>query len=87
MEDSRHTITLDNREKLNITGVTDVLSYDEENIVAQTEKGILIIRGDNLHIANLSTDKGILTADGNISSLAYDNEPESKGSLFGKIFK
>lgn len=87
MEDNRHTITLDSREKLNITGVTDVLSYDEENIVAQTEKGILIIRGDNLHIANLNTDKGTLTADGNISGLTYDNEQVSKGSLFGKIFK
>lgn len=87
MDDSRHTITLDNREKLNITGVTDVLSYDEENIVAQTEKGILIIRGDNLHIANLNTDKGTLTADGNISSLTYDNEQEFKGSLLSRIFK
>ncbi len=87
MENSRHTIHLDNREKLEAAGITDILSFDEETIVAQTEKGILIIRGDNLHILSLNLEKGILIADGNVSSLAYDNERESKGGMWGRLFK
>lgn len=87
MEESRHTLTLDKREKLILTGVEDILSYDEEAIIARTEGGILIIRGENLHIGSLDLDKGTLTARGEISALDYDNEPSSKGSLLGRIFK
>lgn len=87
MENNRHTITLDNREKLAATGVTDILSFDEETIIAQTENGILVIRGCNLHINSLNLEKGSLIADGNVSSLAYDNESGSKGGLWSKLFK
>lgn len=87
MENSRHTINIDNREKFEASGVTDILSFDEETIVAQTEKGILIIRGDNLHIQSLNLDKGSLVADGTVSSLAYDNEKEPKGSMWSRLFK
>lgn len=87
MENSRHTISLDSREKLEASGITDILSFDEETIVAQTEKGILIIRGENLHIQSLNLDKGILIADGNVSGLTYDNERESKGGIWSRLFK
>lgn len=87
MESSKHTINLDNREKLVATGITDILSFDEENIVAQTENGILVIRGYNLHINSLNLEKGSLIADGNVYSLSYDNENSSKGSLLGRLFK
>ncbi|MDO4300898.1 MAG: sporulation protein YabP [Clostridia bacterium] len=87
MESSKHTINLDNREKLVATGITDILSFDEENIVAQTENGILVIRGYNLHINSLNLEKGSLTADGNVYSLSYDNENSSKRSLLGRLFK
>lgn len=87
MEDSRHTITLDNREKLTVTGVSDILSYDDENIFAHTEDSALIIRGYNLHITSFDQNKGLLIADGNISSLTYDNDTGSTGGFFRKLFK
>ncbi len=84
---SRHTITLDKREKLSASGVMDVLSFDEENIVAQTDKGMLVIRGSNLHINNLNLDKGDLSVDGNISSLAYEEEGMGGSGFLRRLFK
>ena len=52
-EMTSHGLTLTRREKINATGITDVISFDEENIVAQTTMGVLIIRGDKLHINSL----------------------------------
>lgn len=84
---SRHTITLDKREKLSASGVMDVLSFDEENIVAQTDKGMLVIRGSNLHINNLNLDKGDLSVDGNISSLSYEEESMGGSGFLRRLFK
>lgn len=85
---SKHCITLNRREKLQATGVTDVLSFDEENIVAQTDMGILILRGYNLHILNLNLEKGSLDVDGTIQNISYDDgDYDKKGSILSRIFK
>ena len=49
-KDTRHKLTLEDRERMSITGVIDVLSFDEESIIAETEKGMLILRGNNIHV-------------------------------------
>lgn len=78
MEDRReNAITLINREKLQITGVANVDSYDEEEIVVQTLLGTLTIKGEGLHITNLNLEDGGLTVDGYIALLEY---PEDKGA-------
>lgn len=87
MENNSHTITLDNREKLQASGITDILSFDEETIVAQTNDGILIIRGSNLHITSLNLEKGSLIADGSVTGLNYDNETAQSGGLLSRLFK
>lgn len=46
----RHRIILDERERLSVTGVTDVIAFDEETITADTDMGVITIRGENLHI-------------------------------------
>lgn len=85
---SKHCITLTKREKFQATGVQDVLSFDDENIVAQTDNGILILRGCNLHINNLNLEKSSLDVDGNIVSINYDDDDYGKkGSLLSRIFK
>lgn len=87
-EMTSHGLTLTRREKINATGITDVISFDEENIVAQTTMGVLIIRGDKLHINSLNLEKGTLNVDGNITSLMYDDdEGMQKNSFFAKLFK
>ncbi len=82
------TLLLDNRERLSVSGVTDVESFNEENIIAVTDLGVLIIRGMNLHINKLNLDSNELVVEGDIFSLEYsDGENTKSKSFFGKMFK
>ena len=84
-------IILENREKLNVTGVLDVFSFDDQMIIVQTELGLLSIKGENLKISKLSLDTSDFVVEGNVISLNYTNSDgslNSKGhNLFSKIFK
>lgn len=83
-------IVLENREKLNVTGIVDVLSFDDQIIIIQTELGLLTIKGEDLKINKLSIDTSDFIVDGKINSLVYSNSdgtiPKSK-NILGKIFK
>lgn len=95
MEDNRKTssfqnIVLENRERLNITGIVDVFSFDDQIIIIETDLGLLTIKGENLKINKLSIDTSDFTVDGKIDSLTYSNsEMASKKSknILSKIFK
>ena len=82
-------IILENRNRLNVTGVIDVLNFDEEIITVGTELGILIIKGSDLHLNRFSLDNTELSVEGEINSLSYsDKKVGSKNeSVFSKIFK
>lgn len=83
-------VILENREKLNVTGVMDVFSFDDQIIIVQTELGLLTIKGENLKINKLSLDTSDFVVDGYIASLNYTNSDSVKkghSNLFGKIFK
>ncbi len=83
-------IVLENREKLNITGIIDVFSFDDQIIIVETELGLLTIKGDNLKINKLSIDTSDFIVDGHISSLTYSNSDVStkkEKSILSKIFK
>ena len=82
-------IVLENREKLNITGVLDVLSFDDQIIIVETELGMLTVKGDNLRINKLSIDTSEVIVEGEIISLTYSNKDLDKKneSFLGKIFK
>ncbi len=82
----RHTVTVESRKKANLTGVTDVLSFDEDCITADTLDGAMTIKGRELHITTLDLERGILVLDGEISEISYDHSPV-KTSFFGKILK
>lgn len=87
---SKHKVIIEKRERVFITGVIDVMSFDEESIVTETEMGTLIIRGVGLHVNALNLEKGELEVDGEIENTTYEDESplsKNKGSLFGKIFK
>lgn len=84
----KHKVILDKRQRLQVTGLIDVMSFDDETIVTETEMGILIIRGTNLHVNALNLEKGELEIDGNVDNLNYEDESPLKGkNIFGKIFK
>ena len=90
---SRHKLTIEHRENVTITGVVDVISFDEEQVVCDTDMGVLLLRGVNLHVSNLNLDSGLLEIFGEIVSVNYeDSGPgqgygKSKSSFLGKIFK
>lgn len=71
-------IILENREKLNVSGVLDVLSFDDQIIIVETELGLLTIKGENLKINKLNIDTSEITLDGMIFSLSYSNSDSIK---------
>lgn len=82
-------IVLENREKLSISGVLDVLSFDDQIIIVETELGLLTIKGEDLRINKLSIDTSETIVNGNIMQIAYsENTVDKKGEgIFSKIFK
>ena len=76
-------------EKLNITGVLDVLSFDDQIVILETELGLLTVKGENLRINKLCLDTSEVTIDGAIYQLAYSEKDsmEKSGGILGKIFK
>lgn len=93
-EDSRarpeaaHHIILEERERLSVSGVEEVESFDETTIVMNTSRGTLIIRGENLHIEKLSLDGGDLKVEGDIDALTYeDSGREHAGGLLSRLFR
>ena len=81
-------LILENREKLSISGVLDVLSFDDQIVILETELGMLTIKGEDLRINKLSIDRQDVIIEGNIVSLTYSDKEERKsGNLLGKIFK
>ena len=80
-----HTLTLDNRQVLNIKGVNDVQGFDEETVNIVTTMGVLIVKGTGLHINKLSLETSEVAVDGEISSLHYLKGSEKK-SLASRLF-
>lgn len=83
-------LILENREKLTITGVIDVLSFDDQIVIVETQLGLLTVKGEDLRINKLSIDSLEVIIEGEIFSLGYSNEDigrKNSGSLLGKIFK
>ena len=78
-----HKLTLNERKNLTLTGVTEVISFDEMQIVLQTGLGTLFVHGQNLQLKNLSLEGGQVAVDGNIAALIFE-EPrqERKWRLF-----
>lgn len=83
-------LILENREKLTITGVVDVLSFDDQIVIVETQLGLLTVKGEDLRINKLSIDNLEVVIEGQICNMGYSNDEIGKknsGSLLGKIFK
>ncbi len=82
-------LILENRNKLSVSGVRDVLSFDDQVVIMETELGLLTIKGENLKINKLSIDTGDVIVEGEISNLGYSEHSKKiqEGGLFSKIFK
>lgn len=85
-----HRMTMTNRKNCTINGVNDVLSFDIHEILLETEQGMLMIKGDDLHVSRLTLEKGEVDIDGRIDSFTYSDASGSghKGeSLLSKLFR
>ena len=83
-------IILENRNRLNISGVVDVLNFDEEIVTLVTDLGILVVKGSDLHLNRFSLDNTEISIEGQINSLQYNDKAsgaKNSESLFTKIFK
>lgn len=83
-------LILENRAKLTISGVNDVLSFDDQVVIIDTELGLLTVKGENIRVNKLSIDTSEVILEGEISYLAYSDKEQEKlknAGLLGKIFK
>lgn len=84
-----HEIHIVNREEIKITGVDDVLSFDAEEIILSTSQGLILLKGEELHVSRLSLDQGEVDVDGHIISITYSDQGAGKkaGKLIGRLFQ
>lgn len=80
-----HSVSLENRERLSLSGVEDVSGFDENSVVLTTALGALTVRGEELHIDRIDLDLGQLELKGHICSLSYD-EIDERSSFFSRLF-
>ena len=81
----KHTLMLDNRSKLMITGAQDVNGFNEETVSVQTSDGTLVIKGSALHIEKLNLDTGDVCVEGKVNAMQYIGSA-SKSKL-SKLFR
>lgn len=83
-EYTAHSLQLDRREKLTMSGVTEVVSFEENIVILRTGLGTLNVHGRELRLKNLSLEGGQVAVEGHISALIYE-EPRTRGwrGLFG----
>ncbi|MRH44984.1 sporulation protein YabP [Aquibacillus halophilus] len=86
---TEHFIKMNNRRNLEISGVKEVDSFDNEEFLLQTVMGYLIVRGENLQMKNLDVEKGNVSIKGKIYELSYLDEQhgEKAKGFFSKLFK
>lgn len=78
-----HTVILEGREKLSISGVLDVQSFDEQQVLLETVRGMLVVRGQGLHVERLQLEAGELIVEGEVGLVEYDDSVQPRGGLLG----
>jgi len=83
----RHQIILCDREEMIIDGVLSLGSYDEKEVIMETEQGMLTVRGEGLNIKQLNLDKSNIIVDGLIKNITYDDVAHGKKGLLERFLK
>jgi len=87
---SNHSITLNERKNLIITGVKKIDSFDDEEFLLETNMGYIVIKGEELEIIKLDTYQGNVSIKGRVNSLTYmesSTKKEKEDGIFSKLFK
>lgn len=80
-----HSLNLENRERLTLTGIKDVDEFNDEQVLAVSDYGELTIKGSMLHIDELNIESGLVTVTGRISEMIY-SEKTSEISVLKRLF-
>ncbi len=80
-----HKLTLNERRNLTMTGVTEVMSFDETAVVLKTSLGLLTVHGQGLKLKTLSLEGGQVAVDGDVSALVYEQPRE--GGLWQRLWR
>ena len=87
-EKREHEFVLRRRKEMNVVGVKDIDSFDENSVVLETTDGTLVVEGETLKIGELDTEKGVVSVSGKINAVYYSSdEKEAKRGIFSRIFK
>lgn len=81
-----HNVIIEDRKKFTLTGIKDVISFDEETIMLETALGRLAVKGDGLHILNFNNDNGDLAGEGKVHAFIYTSD-ERNGGFFSRVFR
>lgn len=85
-EQLNHSVVCENRKNLHLSGIKDVVSFDEETLLLETVMGRMTVKGENLHIQNFINETGDLTAEGKIHAIVYLSDAKS-GGFFSKLLR
>lgn len=80
-------LTLVNREILTLTGVSDVDSFDDQELILRTIGGTMQVRGEGLHVDNLDLERGAVSLRGRVDAIEYTDDEPKGGSFFSRIFR
>ena len=81
-----HSLRLEERQRLFVTGVEEVVSFHDEEVTVRTVKGLLILRGSGLKVDKLEKTAGELTVSGLVTDLSYETENTASG-FFARLFR
>lgn len=91
MEESNNlgpqNVIIEERKKLNITSVKDVISFDDETILLDTSLGKMTIKGEALRVTNFNNETGDITAEGQIHAVVYMSQAQNSGGFISRIFR
>lgn len=83
----KHSLILEDRKQLTLSGVKDVSGFDDKCVTLITELGELSVKGEGLHIGSFSQESGELSLDGVIDSLVYSETKQTQGGFFARLFR
>ena len=82
-----HSVIIEGRERINISGVEDVESFDESSVVLYTSRGLMIVQGEGLRVDKLSIDGGEINIEGRVDMISYEDGEAKKEGFFSRLFR
>lgn len=82
-----HSVMIEDRGKMTVTGVSDVDSFDEQTMIIYTDLGELTVRGKGLHISRLNTETGELNITGTVAAIAYTDDRAKSTGFLNRLFR